>query len=289
MTESQRAALRRLRGDRSLQTFADHLRVNGLQAKLSRQRLSQVEQGDAELPPALWHAIADALIHGGHNPAEVAAIRPALPAIDPPPETTPALRVRQWTRVVSRLAGNRWWQRPNSLMERVVGMDRAHSYRNLAQQHGIDMEWQRTETSRRLALTGPFTTLSGDAVRIDRNSTLNVVVTQVELFVLRAVLHNTGTVAWQDRLLYRIGPPVTSSLPFTPPLLPVPDTPPNSSCEIAIPGRAQWFPNLAIISYVMVYPNCAPCVPGRLRCTVDTRVSGQYDHTLPMPPESSAD
>jgi len=289
MTEPQRAALRRLRGARSLQTFADHLRVNGLPAKLSRQRLSQVEQGDAGLPPALWHAIADVLIRSGQDPAEVAALRPAQPAIDPPPETTPALRVRQWTRVVNRLAGNRWWQRPNSLMERVAGMDRAHSYRNLAQQHGIDMEWQRTETSRRLALTGPFTTEIGDDVCLAGNSTLSVVVVQVELFVLRAVLHNTGTVAWQNRLLYRIGPPVTSSLPFTPPLLPVPDTPPGNSCEIAIPGRAQWFPNLAIISYVMVHPDCTPCLPGRLPCTVDTRVPGQYDHTLPMPPESSAD
>src|SRR5262245_25298717 len=189
MTEPQRAALRRLRGVRSLQTFADHLRVNGLPAKLSRQRLSQVEQGDAELPPALWHAIADVLIRGGQDPAEVAALRPAQPAIDPPPETTPALRVRQWTRVVNRLAGNRWWQRPNSLMERVAGMDRAHSYRNLAQQHDIDMEWQRTETSRRLALTGPFATEIGDDVCLAGKSMLDVVVAQVELFVLRAVLH----------------------------------------------------------------------------------------------------
>lgn len=290
MTESQRAALRRLRGTRSLRAFAEHLRVNELPVQLSRQRLSEVEQSDTELPPASWHAIADTLIRAGHEPAEVAALRPTQPAIEPPPPSTPESRVRQWKRVVDRLAGNRWWHRPNSLMERVVGIARAHQYRKLAQQHGIDIEWQRNETSRRLALPGPFSTSDGDEVHVASASALTVVVAQVELFVIRAVLHNTGTVAWRDRLLYRLGPPVASSLPYTPPLLPVPDTTPGGTCEIAIPGRAQWFPNLAVVSYVMVHPDCSPCLAGRLRCTVDTRVpgpythlSGQLDHTLPMP------
>lgn len=291
MTERQRTALRQLRGTDSLLTFIGHLRDHGFTATLSRQRLSQVEQGDADLPDALWDAIADALIRAGRDPGQVGGLWPSGTPVRPPPPSTPALRVRQWTRIVDRLIGNRWWYQPNSLMERFVGIDRAHAYQRLAQHHGIDLERQRAETRRRLAAgaeSGPFEPDPADAVLVDARSELHVAVQPVELFVLRAVLHNAGTVPWRDRLLYRLGPPVTSSLPFTPGVLPVPDAEPGETCDIAIPGRAQWFPNLATVSYVLVHADCSPSAPGRLPCQVDTRRPGRYDHTLPMPPEELA-
>jgi hypothetical protein len=286
MSDDQRAALRRLRGTRSLRTFAETLAASGMPEPPSRQRLSRVEQGATDLSAAEWDALAGALLRTGHTADEVAGLRPVL--IEAPPRSTPALRRGQWSRVIEYLPGNRWWQQPNSLMERVVGRQRAHRYRELSERHGIDREWQRTELRRRLELgaaaAGTFRPDARDAVAVDRSSELSVGCAAVELFVLRAHLRNAGPVAWTDRLLYRLGPPVSSSLPFTPTVIAVPDTPPGGRCEIVIPGRAQWFPNLAVISYVMVFPDCSGCLSGRLRCLVDTRRPGHFDHTLPMPP-----
>lgn len=287
MTDEQRAALRRLRGARSLRTFAD-LAAGGMTKPLSRQRLSRVEQGTADLTPAEWEALADALLLAGHTVAEVAVLRPGSSVIEAAPPAAAALRLRQWSRVVDHLPGNRWWQHPTSLMERVAGRERAHHYSELTERHGIDLEQQRKEIRRRLAhgvkVAGTLTVDSSDAVAVAETSELSAATGAVELFVLNAKLHNAGSVFWRDRLLYRLGPPVTSSLPFTPAVLPVPDTAPGRDCEILIPGRSQWFPSLAIVSYVMVFPDCSPCLPGRLRCLVDTRKHGHFDHTLPMPP-----
>lgn len=287
MTDEQRAALRRLRGDRSLRAFTD-LAAGGMTKPLSRQRLSRVEQGTTDLAPAEWDALADALLQAGHTVAEVAELRPGSSVIEAAPAAAAALRLRQWSRVVDQLPGNRWWQHPTSLMERIAGRERAHHYRELAERHGIDLEQQRVEIRHRLArgaqVAGTFTVDSSDAAAVAETSELSVATGAVELFVLQAQLHNSGSVFWRDRLLYRLGPPVSSSLPFTPAVLPVPDTAPGHGCEILIPGRSQWFPNLAIISYVMVFPDCTPCLPGRLRCLVDTRRHGHFDHTLPMPP-----
>lgn len=288
MTDTQRAALRRLRGNRSLRSFADHLAAHGLSDQISRQRLSRVEQGTADLPASQWEALADILLRSGCPAPDVAALRPSGPVIEPTPPSTPSTRRRQWSRVVDRLAGNRWWQHPNLLMERVAGRERAHQYHELTVRYGIDQEWQRSETSRRLTLGAnaePFVADRRDSAAVDTTaSVLSAALDQVQLFILRARLRNTGPVPWRDRLLYRIGPPVSSSLPFTPAVLPLPDTPPGEACEILIPGRAQWFPNLAVISYVMVFPDCSPCLPGRLRCQIDTRHPDRFDHTLDLPP-----
>lgn len=288
MTDEQRAALRRLRGTRSLRTFAAYLAVNGLPDQMSRQRLSRVEQGTADMAPSQWEALADVLLRAGFPARDVAALRPGSTIIQTTPPSTPSTRRQQWSRVVARLSGNRWWQHPNSLMERVVGRERAHQYHELTVSHGIDREWQRAETCRRLTLgatAGPFVADDRDSAEVDiSGSVLSATIDQVQLFILRARLHNAGPVPWRDRLLYRIGPPVTSSLPFTPALLPLPDTAPGDACEVLIPGRAQWFPNLAMISYVMVFPDCSACLPGRLRCHIDTRHPERFDHTLDLPP-----
>jgi hypothetical protein len=288
MTDEQRAALRRIRGTQSLRSFTNQLAENGLSDKISRQRLSRVEKGTAHLSAAEWEALADALLRTGFHASNVVALRPTGPALPPIPTSTPATRSRQWLRVISRLAGNRWWQRPNSLMERVVGREQAHQYRELTAKYNIDQEWLRSEAHRRLELgitAKPLVADSSDSVEVaTAASVLSVRVDQVQLFVLRARLRNAGAVPWRDRLLYRIGPPVTSSLPFAPGILPVPDTAPNDTCDVLIPGRAQWFPNLAVISYIMVFPDCSQCLPGRLCCYVDTRNPNCFDHTLPLPP-----
>lgn len=286
MNREQHVALRRLRGTMSLRSFVDHLAAHGLPSEqLSRQRLSKVEQGTADLPPALWQAIATALMAGGHSFDEVAALIPRS-SIEPVPPSTPSLRRRQWTKLLDRLPGNRWWMQPSALILRLAGSDWVRRYHALIAEFGIDPEDQRREVLRRLADAGDPTERipTHDAVSVlEAGSELSVRIGRGELFVLRARLANRGDTEWRDRLLYRLGPPVTSSLPFAPGLLPVPDTNPGGTCDVLIPGRGQWFPNLAVLSYVMVFADCSPCLPGRLRCLVDTRSDHGLDHTLELP------
>lgn len=284
MNGEQRAALRRLRGDRSLRAFAEHLVASGLPPDLlSRQRLSRVEQGSADLPPALWQAIASALLASGIPFDDIAPLLPRTVA-EPVPPSTPALRRQQWARLLDRLPGNRWWRTPSTLILRLAGAEWVRRYNELVAEHGIDPEAHRREVLRRLAHGRTTRPSSDDAVTIlDHGSDLSVRIGRGELFVLRARLRNCGETPWRDRLLYRLGPPVTSSLPFAAGLLPIPDTDPGGACDILIPGRGQWFPNLAVLSYAMVFADCTPCLPGVLQCLVDTRSETAFDHTLRLP------
>lgn len=278
-------ALRRVRGDLSSQAFVDLLHQHGYPAKLSRQRLARIEQGTARLTPATWNAIADALVRAGYTTEDVAELRPDEFIIEPLPTVTPQVRRQQWTRLVDQISRTRWWLHPTVLLDRVVGRGWRHNYGQLFDEHGINREKYREHTRQRLLDTEAHVPQGNDAIEVDSTSVLDVHVDKVALFVLTAHLHNTGDVPWRNRLLYRLGPPVSSSLPFTPAVLPVPDTLPGDECEVFIPGRAQWFPNLATVSYVMVFGDCTPCLPGRLRCSVDTRATGEFDRTLPLPPK----
>jgi hypothetical protein len=144
-----------------------------------------------------------------------------------------------------------------------------------------------TEIQRRLSLP----TRTAAAVDPDRNdqfsvlhcSTLYRKCSPVELFVASVGLVNTGMTHWRDRLFLRLGPPVTSSLPFTPPLLPVPDTAPGGDCRIAIPGRAQWFINLAQAVYIMVAPDLTPTTTEHFALKIDTRSAENPDQTFDVP------
>jgi hypothetical protein len=286
MSVERGAVLRTVRGTTSLQAFAQHLVANGLAPRaLSRQRLSDVEQGVTELAPALWDEVVDALIRGGHPPEDVAPLLASPPAAEPVPPSTAGQRLAQWTRVVANVRENRWWRSPFAMIERYA-VDKTIS-RLLLDRYDFDKDRQLDDLRNRLRLgatSGPCHPSAGDAVAVDRaGSALNVTVEHGELFVFVARLHNIGTVPWRNRLLCRLGPPVTSSLPFTVTALPVPDTEVGAPCTVTIPGRSQWFPNLAVVSYVMVFPDFTPCLPGRLRCTVDTR-SGDYDRSFALPP-----
>jgi hypothetical protein len=282
MTKAQADALVRIRGTMGQRSFIKLLTDNGFPPKkLSRQRLSLVEQGEAELESELWEKVIAALVTSGRSPDEVEALRPEIPSVEPAPPNTPEFRRLQWLALANRLPQSRWWQNLPRLVDRVAGPGAwVLRYYSMLRQHGIDPIAQYEQVKRLLSTGTPGEPLPGDAVELSGDNTVRVDRTDVHLF--RQTLHNTGTAAWRDRLLYRIGPPVASSLPFTPAFLPVPDTDPGGSCEIFIPCRAQFFPDLAMVSYVMVFADCSSCLPGRMILFVDTR-SAEYDSTLDLP------
>ena len=287
VTDKRAETLRALRGDLSLRAFAALLAENGLApGRVSRHRLGDLEDG-ANAPLAVWEEIADALTAAGRSADEVAPLRSLEGLITPPPASTPDLRLRQWSRIVSRVAGNRWWSTPLALVRMITAPEKAMSYTQLFGRHGGVREQMLVEVGRRLELgrvSGPFEPVPGDESRIDSAaSTLRLQLDHGELFVLTARLHNTGAVPWRDRLLFRLGSPVSSSLPLTPAVLPVPDTDPGGYCDLIVPGRAQWFRNLAVVSYVMVFPDLSGCLPGRIAFLIDTR-STEYERSYDLPP-----
>ncbi len=288
MPDDRATTLRELRGRTSQTEFIRRLVGGGLpQGSLSRERLARVEKGTVTLPQRLWDAIANALVASGFSAASVSPLREPASLIEPVPPAIPATRVAQWTRVAEHTAATTKW---SEMIEKVLKWLRPpddEPYRDLLHRYGgKDRSKSFDEVRARLALgaTGrPWRPDNADGVAIDRDaSELDVHLRHTSPFVLTLRLHNTGAVAWRDRLLFRIGTPVASSLPLTPALLPVPDTDAGGSCDIRIPGRSQWFPNLAEVSYVMVFADCASCLPGRVVCRVDTR-DGDYDKSFELP------
>ncbi|GAA1567813.1 hypothetical protein GCM10009789_21540 [Kribbella sancticallisti] len=288
MTDNRAEVLRTLRGTTSLKKFIDRLVEYGLTEKLTRQRLSKIEKGTAVFPPGLAAEIAETLIRSGVPPQQVEPLRVVRqPLIEPVPARTAAMRWKQWSRMVARVPNRRWWEQPLTVLSRMTSSEYAGAYRQLFERYGGDSEEVLHLLRRRLEIGGeggPFHPVEGDAVGIRRAaSTLRVCADRTDLFLLEVKLRNTGTVPWRDRLLFRLGTPVSASLPLTPAILPVPDTDPGGVCELIVPGRAQWFQNLAVVSYVMVFPDLSSCLPGRLPLWVDTRTE-VYESTFDLPP-----
>ncbi|MDN5853462.1 MAG: hypothetical protein L0K86_11570 [Actinomycetia bacterium] len=95
-------------------------------------------------------------------------------------------------------------------------------------------------------------------------------------------LHNAGPVPWKGRFLLRIGPPVTSTISYTPPLLALPATSPRGLAEIDLPVRTHYLAGTCVVTYVMVDARGWPCLPGGLPVRI-TVVGDQ--HSVPAPSE----
>lgn len=286
MPDDRGAVLRGLRGDRSVRAFSKLLAERLGEGTLSRHRLAGAETGAVELPDALWDEIAEALIASGHSATDVAALRSTRPPVEPPPSPTPRQRLDQWSRVAGQVGNNYWWRMPLKVISRATSAANLPGYRSIVARHGVDRARHLRALRTRLDLgatgAGRWRADPDDGVAIDRaRSECDRRTERAELFLLRLRLRNTGSVAWRDRLMYRIGAPVTTGTPFTPGVLPVPDTDPGQDCEVLVPGRAQWFPSLAAISFVMVFPDFTPCLPGRVCCWIDARTE-ELDRSLPL-------
>lgn len=80
--------------------------------------------------------------------------------------------------------------------------------------------------------------------------------------IARWVLHNTGTVPWRDRLLYRVGPAATGIR--TPPFVTVPDTAASETALVQCPLRVPDRPGTYRLCLKMGWPNGVYCFPSTL-------------------------
>jgi transcriptional regulator with XRE-family HTH domain len=257
----------------SLAGLAERLRTSGGPA-LSRQRLSQLERGQRDLPDDEWLRLADALGAAGATIADATLLASAVvarAAARPLPRLDAGSRQRRLAVLAARLAENPRWRR----------------FHTVAAEHAVDLGRLHGETSRRLALAADrrasWRARADDALTVLEPDRCGLRASCADPFLVRPLLHNSGGTPWQDRLLVRLGATVSSSMPFIPGALLVPDTEPGGSCEILVPGKAQWFPNLAEVSYVMVFPDGTQCLPGRLILRIDTRDKDRPDQTFPVP------
>jgi hypothetical protein len=150
------------------ESFATLLVEHGLPpGVLSRQCISQVEGGSADLPAELWSAVRAALRAAGYGDAETALlVTPRRTVITPLRESTPPVRRDRWQRLLKNVPGNRWWLPPTGIAAQVLGSEWIENYRILARKYGIDVERDRREVLRRLAIGGQWVQDADDRVSV---------------------------------------------------------------------------------------------------------------------------
>jgi hypothetical protein len=117
----------------------------------------------------------------------------------------------------------------------------------------------------------PTEPIAGDDVHVLAVSPDETRVGPNQPFEIRVRLRNAGTVAWgDDRLLLRLGPPISSTIAQTAPVLPVPPTVAGGTCDIVVPGRGHYLPGRCVVTYVMTFANGKPCLPGGLSLPIST-------------------
>jgi hypothetical protein len=240
---------------------------------VSRQRLAEVERGAKQLEPVIWRGVVLALELLGADEAVLIELEDrVLSLVQPDPEFDDALpgQVRRRLSLLGRLPGTKDW---SLLVAAMRELD-------------VHIEAIHAETVRRLRRGTEgrsWVPSATDGMVIEHAGGLSIECARVTPFAAHTTLMNTGLQAWTDRLLVRLGPPVTSSLPFTLPVLAVPDTAPGESCTVVIPGRSHWFPNLARVSYVMTFPDLQRAHGDFLGILVDTRSADAPDQTFAVP------
>lgn len=287
---SQGKVLATVRSDLGLsqRTFMELLTTNGLAAgSLSRKMLGEVERGESRLPDERWRRVTSALIAAGRTATELRTADAEPTGIRSAPVNTPEFRRRQWLDLYDQVAGSRWWQDVPRLITKIGDLRWQRRYQAELRRIGVNLDDVLDLTCARLRLGGTpeggGTPSATDAMTVESDlaeRTQRVPRKGFMLFHVR--VRNSGNTPWRNRLLYRVGATVASSLPVVPAILPVPDTEPGATCEIHVPCAAQYFPNLAEINYVLVFADCTPCLTDRINLYVDTR-SEVHDATVPLP------
>ncbi|TCO61884.1 hypothetical protein [Actinocrispum wychmicini] len=210
--------LKALRGTMSQQKFIELLETHGFpEDEVSRQRLSRVEKGEADLPPEIWEALAEALLAGGRSEAEVEPLWPDEPVLAAAPSNTPEFRRRQWLSLAERLPRSRWWRSFDQLLAEFAGPRWLRDYQKIVREIGFDQYDQLTEAERLLRLGGTpegrGVPVPGDSIALASDleafagdvTDRTVGLPSNHVFLLRQRLANTGTAHWRDRMLYRSG------------------------------------------------------------------------------------
>jgi transcriptional regulator with XRE-family HTH domain len=270
------AALRELRTGAGLtgRAFIEAVAAAG-GPPLDRAQLSRIEGGERGLPVAQWHRLLDAVtrIDAGGSPVPAELVDRLADLLPPPPELIEALPPRSLAQVLDR-----WYALARVMHERPaprIAMSGAEppTARGLAA--ALFMARYRgalDEILRRADLaTAPAGPDPADAVQVLAVEPAETEVPPNGPFEIRVRLRNAGPVPWgDDRLLLRLGPPISSTLAQTAPLLPVPATAPGAVCDILVPGRGHYLPGRCVVSYVMLFANGRPCLAGGLSLPVTT-------------------
>lgn len=234
---------------------------------LDRALLSRIEKGERGLPAAQWHQLLHAVTGMELSMELTGALAGLLPppdVIEPLPTRPLASTLQHWFAIAREISGR---QAPRLVLTSEIAEAKrgaaAALFLTRYQQTLADV-LNRADIAEHPADPAP-----GDDVRVVDIQPAETEVPPNGPFEIRVRLRNAGTVAWADnRLLVRLGPPITSTIAQTAPLLPVPATAPGDTCEILVPGRGHYLPGRCIVTYVMAFPNGKPCLPGGLSLPV---------------------
>lgn len=84
---------------------------------------------------------------------------------------------------------------------------------------------------------------------------------------------NSGTVAWRDRFLRRVGPNAAATLVATDRAVRVPDAQPGETVLITVQCRAQWIESTSVAHFKMAFADGRLCWPDRYSHGLDLLVT----------------
>lgn len=226
---------------------------------LKPPQLSFVENGTRGLRLDDWRSISAALVILGAAPDLVATLDAGLPSINVEPTISRSL---QETVSDLRRSLDQLMRQSAPVIEQTDGMKSDRGASAAAYLTRYLPITQRAQSILGRSDIGAIHSDSRDRALVRKIEPAESRIPVNQLFDVTVELENAGFVAWRRRLLLRLGPPITSTITQTAPLLPVPDTPPGATCRIQIPGRAHFLPGSCVVTYVMIFPDGTPCLPG---------------------------
>jgi hypothetical protein len=240
----------------------------------SLQAVSFVERGNRQWPLSAWHAAVRALEPFGDAAPEVAALRSRLPSAG---HSAPATT---WT------PGDR----RDHLRAMLADLTATPPRRRFART-GTQETWSpypaAGEILRRLDAGSPERPSAQDRWEmIGPSSHSRTDIGKKEYFAIQVTLRNTGEIPWEGRLLSRLGVAVSTVMPMTPRVIPVPRTEPGGTCSVSIPGRPAHLTGVTDIHFIMTFADLRPCFPGDRRTiclTLATTTTVGAQETLPVP------
>lgn len=230
-----------------------------------RRQLSSVEKVEEDLTVEMWWAVLRAIVELGVDEEIASRLRDAVP---PPPLDVPPARAIDWDSTQHRIFWDRW-------LEQVPSSSLHPTLLALASETDLDLDNLRLETLRRLRLDDPVLN-TPDRVELCNGPLKFVAIAKTPIMVGLRLL-NAGSAQWKDRLLFRLGAIATSGLPFSPKLVPVPDTGPGEVAVVTVPCLAQWQVGTAVVTYAMTLPSLRPsgCPEGWVSFEVSSSRGGR--------------
>lgn len=246
-------------------------------SRRTNRMISDVERGERRWPLSAWHAAVRALERFDAAAAETAALRSLLPPVGHPP--APATL---WT-TEDRRAHLR------TMLADLTADEPARRFERTTEHATVPEHVMAGEVLRRLNEGSAESPSPQDHYQWELLESSWTDVTDIgkrPYFAVHVRLHNTGEVPWKGRLLSRLGVTVSTVMPATPRVTPVPDTEPGGSCVVLIQGRPAHLVGVTDIHYVMTFADLRPCFPGdrrTIQLTLATTTTVGAQETQPVP------